>query len=72
MRCACTRCDTWMIHAESDQLGCVCPACGARCTACLGTNSVVSRDALASLASDPRFDPDALYAQFLPDEESDE
>jgi hypothetical protein len=30
----------------------VCPDCGYRCKACLGTDSVVSRDALKRLAND--------------------
>ena len=49
MRCSCHICDTYMVHSEGLELGCVCPQCGYRCKACLGTNSVVSRDALAGL-----------------------
>ncbi|MBR6028481.1 MAG: hypothetical protein IKP40_05265 [Clostridia bacterium] len=64
MRCACPNCGSWMIHAESDALGCVCADCGARCDACLGTNTVVSRENLTRLADDPRFDPEALAALF--------
>ena len=30
-----------MIQSEDSHLGCVCPECGNRCTACLGTNSVM-------------------------------
>ena len=41
MRCGCPDCGTWMVHSEGPGLGCVCPACGARCTACLGTNTVI-------------------------------
>ena len=64
MRCACPKCQIWMIHAESDHLGCVCPECGARCTACLGTDSVVSRDSLKALADDPRFSPERFAGLF--------
>lgn len=53
MRCSCTVCDTYMVHAESMALGCVCPECGNRCTACLGTNTVISREALRSWRQDP-------------------
>ncbi len=53
MRCSCHVCDTYMNQSEGLELGCVCPNCGYRCKACLGTNSVVSRDALKDLASDP-------------------
>ena len=52
MRCSCHVCDTYMTQSEGLALGCVCPACGYRCKACLGTDSVVSRDKLKSLAFD--------------------
>ena len=64
MRCGCRECGTWMIQAESDRLGCVCPDCGFRCTDCLGTDTVVSRDRLKDLAFDPRFNPESLAASF--------
>ena len=64
MRCSCRECGTYMVQAESDHLGCVCPDCGARCTDCLGTDTVVSRDRLKSLAFDPRFSPESLAASF--------
>ncbi len=44
-----------MIQAEDLALGCRCPECGERCAACLGTNSVVSREGLKKLEDDPRF-----------------
>lgn len=53
MRCACHVCDTYMVHSEGLELGCVCPNCGYRCKACLGTNTVVTRDALKNLQNDP-------------------
>ena len=37
-----------MIHAEGKEV-CVCPECGHRCSACLGTNTVVSRERLKDL-----------------------
>ena len=46
MRCSCKECGTYMIQAESDHLGCVCPDCGYRCNDCLGTNTVVGRESL--------------------------
>ena len=49
MRCSCHNCGTYMAQSEGLELGCVCPDCGYRCKACLGTNSVVSRDALSQL-----------------------
>lgn len=55
MRCSCHVCDTYMTHSEGLELGCVCPECGYRCKACLGTNTVLSREALKSLAKDPRY-----------------
>ena len=64
MRCSCKECGTYMIQAESDHLGCVCPECGYRCNDCLGTDTVVPRDRLKDLAFDPRFNPDNLAASF--------
>ena len=58
MRCSCPECDTYMVHSEGLQLGCVCPECGARCKACLGTNTVISRDTLRSLKKVDWFTPD--------------
>lgn len=53
MRCSCHVCDTYMVHSESLELGCVCPNCGYRCKACLGTDSVISRDSLSGLRNNP-------------------
>ena len=55
MRCSCQICDTYMVHAESSELGCVCPECGYRCKACLGTDSVISRESLRRLKENPAF-----------------
>ena len=49
MRCSCHVCDTYMVQSEGLELGCVCPQCGYRCKACLGTNSVVGRESLGAL-----------------------
>ena len=38
-----------MIQSESLSLGCVCPDCLYRCSACMGTNTVISREDLRSL-----------------------
>ena len=53
MRCSCYNCGTYMVHSESTELGCVCPDCRARCKACLGTNTVMSRESLQHLKNDP-------------------
>ena len=58
-----------MVQADSDHLGCVCPDCGYRCRDCLGTDTVVSRDALKALAFDPPFSPEALRESFEPEED---
>ena len=49
MRCGCFNCGAYMIQAESMSLGCVCPQCGYRCRACMGTNTMLDRSAVASL-----------------------
>ena len=74
MRCSCRICGetVWMVQAESDALGCVCPECGYRCRDCLGTDTVVSRDRLESLAFDPRFAPESIQAAFDRAEEDEE
>lgn len=55
MRCACHTCGAYMVHSESLTLGCVCPECGRRCTDCLGTGTLLSKDDLKKLAQDPEF-----------------
>ena len=49
MRCGCPQCGTYMIQSEGIDFGCVCPECLYRCRACMGTNTVVSREDLRSL-----------------------
>ena len=44
-----------MVHSESLTLGCVCPECGRRCTDCLGTGTLLSKDDLKKLAQAPEF-----------------
>lgn len=68
MRCSCHVCDTYMVHSEGLELGCVCPECGYRCKACLGTNTVMSREALRALADDPRYQFGPLYEEEEPKE----
>ena len=70
MRCSCEKCGTYMIQADDLTLGCKCPNCFNRCTACLGTNTVISREDLKKLENDPRvlFDPFKRGAD-EPDEE---
>ena len=53
MRCSCRNCGTYMIQADDLILGGVCPDCGERCTACLGTNSVLSPEQIRSLCPNP-------------------
>ena len=69
MRCSCKVCGTYMVQADSDLLGCVCPDCGNRCRDCLGTDTVVSRESLRALAADPRFFPENIAANFRRDED---
>jgi len=71
MRCSCRECGAYMIQAESERLGCVCPECGFHCGDCLGTDTVVGRDQIRNLAFDPRFDPENLAASFTTHEDED-
>lgn len=68
MRCSCRQCGTYMMHSEGPELGCVCPECGERCKVCLGTNSVMSRDALKSLARNPMFLQELFEEREQPEE----
>ena len=54
MRCSCEKCGTYMIQADDITLGCKCPNCFNRCTACLGTGTVVKKEDLYKLEEDPR------------------
>lgn len=72
MRCSCKECTTYMIQAESDHQGCVCPECGYRCNDCLGTNTVISRDSLKNLRFDPRFTQESLLSSFTKEAEEED
>ena len=71
MRCSCHECDTYMVHSEGLELGCVCPNCGYRCKACLGTNSVISRDSLKNIQFNPTI-MDDIMSSFDEPEPDDE
>ncbi len=57
MRCGCPHCDTFMIQEEDSQSACVCPNCGYRCNACLGTGSAITREDLEKLRNTEWFTP---------------
>ena len=59
-----------MIHSETDHQACVCPECGYRCNACLGTASMVSREELSKLKDVEWFTP--VFDRPLNDEEAQE
>ena len=67
MRCSCHVCDTYMVQSEGLALGCVCPNCGYRCKACLGTDSVISRDALKYIANNEMLMHDIFTSFDAPD-----
>ena len=68
MRCSCHECGTYMNQSEGLELGCVCPECGYRCKACLGTDSVVSREALKDLVFNEALMRDIFTSFDDPDE----
>lgn len=50
MRCSCPNCtDVYMIQSETGIIACCCPECGYRCNACMGTGTVISREALLEM-----------------------
>ncbi len=55
MRCGCPHCEAFMV--QTDGAACVCPDCGYRCNACLGTSTVISREDLAKLKDTDWFKP---------------
>lgn len=57
MRCGCPHCEAYMIQSEAEGIACVCPSCGYRCNACLGTNTVISREQLEKLKETEWFTP---------------
>ena len=46
MRCGCPECEAYMIQSEGLATACVCPECAFRCNACMGSNTLVSREEL--------------------------
>ena len=72
MRCGCPHCEAYMVQSETEHMACVCPDCGYRCNACLGTNTVVSRESIKALAFDPRFNPDNIAANFVKKDAEDD
>ena len=69
MRCGCPHCQAYMIQSESGGTACVCPACGYRCNACLGTNSIVTREQLERLKKTDWFSP--VFQRPRDDEEAE-
>ena len=69
MRCGCPQCGTYMIQSDGITMGCICPDpdCGYRCTDCLGTKTLISRETLAQMKQDPIFE-----MQFLSKRTDDE
>ena len=70
MRCGCPHCEAFMIQSETEKLTCVCPECGYRCNACLGTGTVITKDTLDQLKNMQWIVPD--FNSPHNDEEADE
>ena len=48
MRCGCPQCGAYMIQQEGGAyLGCHCPACDYRRDACMGTDTVLSKEEIS-------------------------
>lgn len=69
MRCGCPHCEAYMIQSETEEQACVCPQCGYRCNACLGTNSVITKERLAQLKGTQWFEP--VFDRPMNDEEAE-
>ena len=70
MRCGCPHCEAYMIQSETDGQSCVCPECGYRCNACLGTASMITREQLEKWKGTDWFTPQ--FDRPLNDEEAEE
>lgn len=68
MRCGCPHCEAFMIQSENKT--CVCPECGYRCNACLGTGTVVTKEQLEALKHTDWFTP--VFDRPMNDEEASE
>ena len=68
MRCSCANCGVYMVQAEDMKLGCICPNCFSRCTACLGTNTVLSKDDLQNLGN---VEPWFSFGESQPEDDED-
>lgn len=67
MRCGCPQCGDFMVNSEHSD--CVCPSCGYRCNACLGTNTLLNKDDILALRQGrlPRLVLGRDVGQTLPD-----
>ncbi|MBQ3274386.1 MAG: hypothetical protein IJH51_03715 [Christensenellaceae bacterium] len=52
MRCSCRECGEYMVHENAGLGACICPVCGFRCTDCLGTDSVISKEMFKRMKDD--------------------
>ena len=57
MRCGCPHCETFMTQEDEHQSACVCPNCGYRCNACLGTGTALTREAILRMKGTDWFTP---------------
>ena len=57
-----------MVQEELNESACVCPNCGYRCNACLGTGTAITREQLQNLRNTDWFTP--VYNGPADDEEA--
>ena len=72
MRCGCPQCKTFMVQADGGASVCICPACGYRCNACLGTGTALTREEVLARKDSAWFTPaDSDDAASDPDTDED-
>lgn len=60
MRCGCPVCGGFMTQSEGFNISCICAECGYKCNACLGTNTVISKDDINKLKGDLFFEAEFI------------
>ena len=62
MRCGCPQCGAFMVQADGAKCLCICPDCGYRCNACLGTGTALTREEALARFGNGEYQPGNPFA----------